>query len=128
MQPFGDHHMRLDQRQQRLHQLGHRADLIGKRGQAQRHAFSGIVFRVTVQWLMLAVFFEHGEPLCRHVFETNGERQQAGAGPTAGDWVERCRGLADLLAIPAGELLADGLNYLPLPGDFAPVRRRRLTV
>ncbi len=31
--------------------------------------------------------------------------------------MERRRRLADLLAVPAGELLADGLDHLPLPRD-----------
>ena len=44
-------------------------------------------------------------------------RQQPGAGPAAGDRMERRRWLGDLLARPAGELLADGLDHLPLPGD-----------
>jgi len=40
--------------------------------------------------------------------------------------MKRCRRLADLLTIPAGELLADGLDDLPLPGDdFQRLGRRR---
>src|SRR5207237_556862 len=45
-------------------------------------------------------------------------RQQAGAGPTPGNDMERRRSLADLLAIAAGELLTDVLDYLPLPRDY----------
>src|SRR5665647_2351293 len=44
-------------------------------------------------------------------------RQQAWPSPAAGDDVERRRGLADLLAITAGELLADVLDHLPGFGD-----------
>ena len=44
-------------------------------------------------------------------------RQQARACPAAGDHMERRRRLADLLAIAAGELLADMLDHLPLPRD-----------
>jgi len=44
-------------------------------------------------------------------------RQQAGAGPTLGNDMERRRSLADLLAVAAGELLADKLDHLPLPRD-----------
>jgi hypothetical protein len=44
-------------------------------------------------------------------------RQKAGSGPAAGDDVEGGRRLGDLLAGAAGELLPDGLNDLPLPGD-----------
>src|SRR5712671_483980 len=42
-------------------------------------------------------------------------RQQAGAGPTPSNYMERRRSLADLLAVAAGELLADMLDHLPLP-------------
>jgi hypothetical protein len=45
-------------------------------------------------------------------------RQQAWAGPTAGDHMEGCRSLADLLAVAAGEFLADMLDYLPPPRDY----------
>src|SRR5439155_6874892 len=41
----------------------------------------------------------------------------AGAGPTPGNDMERRRSLADLLAVAAGELLADMLDHLPLPWD-----------
>ena len=44
-------------------------------------------------------------------------RQQAGAGPAAGDDMERRRRLADRLAVAAGELLAHVLDHLPLPRD-----------
>src|SRR5512133_3078786 len=59
--------------------------------------------------------------LCRlqviAVLGIEDHRQQPGAGPAAGDGMERRRRLGDLLARPAGELLADGLDHLPLPGD-----------
>ena len=41
-------------------------------------------------------------------------REQAGSSPSAGDDVEGRGWLADLLAVAAGELLADGLDDLPL--------------
>jgi hypothetical protein len=44
-------------------------------------------------------------------------RQQARAGPTPSNYMERRRSLADLLAVAAGELLADMLDHLPLPRD-----------
>jgi len=44
-------------------------------------------------------------------------RQQAGAGPTPGDHMERGWRLGDLLAVPARELLAHMLDHLPLSGD-----------
>ena len=83
------------------------ADLIGKGGNAQRHAFASEPVGLAVQWLVLAVLLEqqHGE--------------EAGAGPSARHDVKRCRWLADLLAVPAGELLTDGLDDLPLArNDF----------
>src|ERR1700687_2045741 len=44
-------------------------------------------------------------------------RQKAGTGPAPGDHMERRRRLADLLAVPASELLADMLDHLPLARD-----------
>jgi hypothetical protein len=44
-------------------------------------------------------------------------RQQAGAGQAPGDHMERRWRLADLLAVPAGELFSDVLDHLPLAGD-----------
>ena len=44
-------------------------------------------------------------------------RQQARARPTARRWVEGSRRLGDPLAVPAGELLASGLDHLPLARD-----------
>ena len=41
--------------------------------------------------------------------------QKAWASPAPGYAMERRRALADLLAIPATELFADGLHHLPLP-------------
>src|SRR4051794_14251496 len=42
-------------------------------------------------------------------------RQQARAGPAARDYMKRRRRLADLLAVAAGEFLADMLDHLPAP-------------
>jgi len=53
----------------------------------------------------------------KSILAEEDHRQQAGAGPATGDRMERRRRLGDLLARPAGELLADGLDHLPLPGD-----------
>src|SRR5713226_623968 len=44
-------------------------------------------------------------------------RQKAWTGPAPGGHMERRRSLADLLAVAAGELLADMLDHLPLPRD-----------
>jgi hypothetical protein len=43
--------------------------------------------------------------------------EKAGPGPAPWNHVERRRRLADLLAVPARELLAHMLDHLPLPGD-----------
>src|SRR4051794_13653910 len=40
--------------------------------------------------------------------------QQAWAGPSSCDGMERCRRLADLLAVAAGELLPHRLDHFPL--------------
>src|SRR3954467_3215047 len=78
-----------------------RLGLVGKGRQTDRRAFLGIALRLPVQWLMLAKLLEqdHG--------------QKTGTGPASGDHVEWRRRLADLLAIAAGELLADVLDHLP---------------
>src|SRR4051794_34801883 len=44
-------------------------------------------------------------------------RQQAWAGPAARDHMKGGRRLADLLAVAAGEFLADMLDHLPAPRD-----------
>ena len=88
--------------------LQHRAagpHLVGQGRQAQRHAFPGIAFGLAVERLMLAELLEQDH------------RQKAGTGPASGDHMERRRRLADLLAVPAGELLADMLDHLPLARD-----------
>ena len=81
------------------------ADLVGQGRQAERHALPGVAFGLAVERLMLPVLLEQDH------------RQQARAGPAAGDHMERRRRLADLLAVAAGELLADVLDHLPLPRD-----------
>ena len=105
MQAFGGHDVRLDQRVRRCERGGDRADLIGERRQAQIHAFPGVAFGLAVQRLMLSELLEHDH------------RQQAGAGPAARRRVEGGWRLADALAVATGELLADGLDHLPLAGD-----------
>jgi hypothetical protein len=92
----------LDQRRQRRAAA---ADLIGQGRQAERHALTGIAIGLTVQGLVLPELLEQDH------------RQQAWAGPAAGQDMEGRRRLADLLAIAAGELLAGVLDHLPLPGN-----------
>jgi hypothetical protein len=97
--------MGLDQGMQRRQRGCAGADLVGQRRQAEIDALSGVAFGLPVQRLVLAELLEqdHGE--------------QARAGPAARRRVERRRRLADLLAVPAGELLADRLDHLPLARD-----------
>src|SRR5438874_11954352 len=77
--------------------------LIGQGRQAEGYALPGVAFGLAVERLMLPELLEQDH------------RQQAGAGPTSGNYMERRRSLADLLAVAAGELLADMLDHLPLP-------------
>ena len=59
-------------------------------------------------------------PVQRQVLPELGlqdHRQQLGPGAPAGDGVKRRRRLGDGFARPAGELLADRLDHLPLPRD-----------
>ena len=102
MKALGRENMCLDQRLQRFQQSGHRTDLVGQRREAQVQTFPGITLGLTVQGLMLAIFFE------------DDHRQEAGPGPSPRNGVERRRGLADLLTCATGELLTDGLDHLPL--------------
>ncbi len=90
---------------QRRQRGGAGADLVGERRQAEIDALAGIAFGLPVQRLVLAELLEqdHGE--------------QARAGPAARRRVERCRCLRDALAVAAGELLAHGLDHLPLARD-----------
>jgi hypothetical protein len=92
----------------RLTRLEHGAAgpyVVGQSRQTERHAFPGIAFGLAIERLMLAKLLEQDH------------RQQAGPHQAARDYMERCRRLADLLAIPARELLADILDDLPLPRD-----------
>ena len=91
--------------QQRFEHGAAGAHLVGQGRQAERHAFPGIALGLAIERLMLAELLEQDH------------RQQAGAGPAAGDHMERRRRLADLLAVPARELLADMLDHLPLARD-----------
>ena len=51
------------------------------------------------------------------VFSEDDHCQQAWASPSPRDRTEGCRGLSDLLAGPARELLPDRLDHLPLTRD-----------
>ncbi len=101
MQSLGTQHVGLEALEQRHQRRRAAADLVGQGRQTDRHALLGIALGLPVERLMLAKLLEQHH------------RQQAGPGPAPGDDVERRRRLADLLAIPATELLADVLDHLP---------------
>src|ERR1019366_7021534 len=105
MQSLGAQDVRLDALEQRRQRHRAAADLVGQGRQTDRHALLGIALGLAVERLMLAKLLEqdHG--------------QKTGTGPAPGDHMERRRSLADLLAVPAGELLADMLDHLPLARD-----------
>ena len=96
-------HMPADQLEDRV-QRGHaRADMVGHRRHVEVDALAGIALALPVERLVLA---ELG---------IEDHRQKAWPDPAAGDDMKRRRRLADLLARPAGELFANGLDHLPLP-------------
>ena len=105
MQSLGAQDVGLDALEQRRQHRRAAADLVGQGRQADRHAFLGIALGLPVERLMLAKLLEQDH------------RQKTGSGPAAGDHMERRRRLADLLAVPASELLADVLDHLPLARD-----------
>lgn len=87
----------------RLQRGGTGSDLIGQGREAQVDALARITVRLSVQRLMLAELLE----------EDHG--QEVRSCPSPGRRMERRGRLTDLLAFPAGELLPDRLDYLPLP-------------
>src|SRR5438874_7287415 len=95
--------MSADQLVERAQKDGAAADLIGQRRHAEIDALAPVPFGLPIERLMLPILLEqdHGE--------------QARSGKAAWQHMERRRRLADLLAIPAGELLAYDLHDLPLP-------------
>ena len=82
-----------------------RPNLIGQRGETQRHALARVALGLAVERLMLAVLLEQDH------------RQQAGSRPASGHYMERRGRLADALAVAARELLAHVLDHLPLAGN-----------
>src|SRR6185437_11445426 len=96
-------HVSLDQLTERPQKDGAAAHLVGERRDAEIDALTRVALGLAIERLVLAVLLEqdHGE--------------QARSGEAARQHAERRRRLADLLAVPAGELLADGLHHLPLP-------------
>ena len=105
VQPFSREDMGFHTLQQRLEHGAAGSHMVGQGRQTERHAFPGIALGLAIERLMLAKLLEQDH------------RQQAGPHQAAGDHMERCWRLADLLAIPARELLADILDHLLLPRD-----------
>ena len=105
VQSLGRENVSLNPPAERCQRCAAAAYLIGQGRQAEGYALPGVAFGLAVERLMLPVLLEQDH------------RQQAGAGPTPGNDMERRRSLADLLAVAAGELLTDVLDYLPLPRD-----------
>ncbi|MBB2755813.1 UNVERIFIED_ORG: hypothetical protein GGI57_006564 [Rhizobium aethiopicum] len=98
MQPLGGQNMGTDQVMDRLQGRRAGSDLIGQCGETESDAFPGVALSLAVQWLMLAELLEQD---CR---------QQVGSCPSAWCPMEGGRWLADLLAVPTGELLAHRLD------------------
>ena len=105
MQALGGQHMIRDQVVQRLQRHRARTHLVGQRRQAEIDAFARVAVALSVERLVLAVLLEQDH------------RQQVGTGPAPRRRVERRRRLRDLLASPAGELLAHRLDHLPPARD-----------
>ncbi|SHF60822.1 hypothetical protein SAMN02745223_03094 [Devosia limi DSM 17137] len=105
VQPFGPHDMGGKPMVQGCEHGRGCTHLVGKGRQAQRHAFTAIALDLPVERLMLPVLLEQHH------------RQQTWTGPAARHHMERRRGLADLLAVPAGDLLTHRLDDLPLARD-----------
>ncbi|EDM69947.1 hypothetical protein RAZWK3B_00320 [Roseobacter sp. AzwK-3b] len=97
--------MGLDQAMDWLQRDSGMPDQVSQGRQAQLDAFTCETFGLPVQRAVLTIFLEdkHGD--------------QAGPSPSTRDRMERRRRLTDLFAGPAGELLAHGLDHLPLTGD-----------
>ena len=105
MQPLGGKDMPLDPVVKRAKSMNAGADLVGERRQAEVDPLADVTLRLPVEWLMLPVLLKQDH------------REQARAEGAAGRWMERRRRLGDRLAPPAGELLPDRLDHLPLPRD-----------
>jgi len=104
MQPLGLQKMGADQIMDRLQFGSTGPDLIRQSGKAQINALAATAFGLTIQWLMLPELLKQDS--C----------QQVRLRPSALCGMEWCRWLTDLLSIPAGELLPNRLDHLPLPG------------
>ena len=105
MDALGRQDVAADQLHEWRQRRGTGADPVGQGRDVEIDAFAGKALALAVERQVKTVLAEQDH------------RQQSGAGAAAGDRVERRRRLADPLARSAAELLADGLDHLPLPGD-----------
>jgi len=103
VQALGGEHVTADQFGERRQARRAGADPVGQGRHVELDAFTGKRFALPVERLVLAKL------------GVKDHRQQARPSPRAGDDVKGCRRLGDLLAGPAGELLAHGLDHFPLP-------------
>src|SRR5439155_18922524 len=105
VQSLGRENVSLNPPEKRRQHRAATTHLVCQGRQAERDTLPGVAFGLAVERLMLPVLLEQDH------------RQQAGAGPTPGNYMKRRWSLADLLAVAAGELLGDVLAHLPLPRD-----------
>src|SRR6516225_7269749 len=105
VQPLGRKNVRFDALEDRLEHGATGPDLISQGRQTKWHTFPGVALGLAIERLMLAKLLEqdHGE--------------KAGSGPAPRGRVKRRWCLADLLAVPARELLPHMLDHLPLARD-----------
>ena len=103
MDTLGGEHVAADQLGERAQHGRAGADMIGQGRDVEVDALAGIGLALPVQRLVLAVL------------GIKDHRQQARPDMAPRNDMERRRRLGDLLARPAGELLAHGLDHLPLP-------------
>jgi hypothetical protein len=102
MQPLSRHYMGFEEATEWIERHADRAHCIGHRRQRDRRALQRIALGLAVQRLVLTELLEHDH------------RQQARTRPRPRYRVEWRRRLADLFAVPAGELLPHGLDHFPL--------------
>ena len=105
VQPGGGEDVALQGAQDGLEHLASGADRIGGGGQGDGDAFQGEALAEPVQRLVGAELL------------IEDHRQQARPGPAARDHVEGRGGLADPLAVAAGERLPHRLHHLPAARD-----------
>jgi hypothetical protein len=102
MKALGRHDVGFNQAKQRIKRRADRSHRVGHGRKRDWNAFQSITLGLTVQRLMLAELLKHDHG------------QQAWTSPASCNGMERCRRLADLLAVAARELLPHRLDHLPL--------------